>query len=165
MLKLINEAKCCAECPFTEEVTGIQCYEGEHYCKLQAKKYPTVDISACFVKMDNKPEWCPVDKTNKILSVFDGDKEKLTKEIAKTLNIWDVFEENTGCKYCGRIPAFDSYGWFNDFDNRDTVATGAYSALYIGIDKDGRLIMQGSGDDSTEYYYPKYCPECGRKLV
>jgi len=24
--------------------------------------------------------------------------------------------------------------------------------------------MYGKGDDETDFYYPKYCPECGRRL-
>ncbi len=69
------------------------------------------------------------------------------------------------CKYCNRKPVFDSAGYYETWSNKETVATGAYSSLSIGVDASGKLIILGGGDDDTEPYYPKYCPECGRKLT
>lgn len=44
------------------------------------------------------------------------------------------------------------------------LASGGWTSLYIGIDPNGRTIMRACGDDYTDNYYPKFCPECGRDL-
>lgn len=66
------------------------------------------------------------------------------------------------CRYCSRKPVFDD-GYFNAFENEEDVGNGCYTGLTIGIDIDGNLIISACGDDRS-VYYPKYCPECGRKL-
>lgn len=49
-------------------------------------------------------------------------------------------------------------------EEEKVIASGDYSELIRFFDINGRLYLIGSGDDYTEWYYPKYCPECGRKL-
>ena len=45
-----------------------------------------------------------------------------------------------------------------------TIANGYNTYLDMGIDENLRLYFKAIGDDETDKYYPKYCPECGRKL-
>lgn len=56
-------------------------------------------------------------------------------------------------------------------DNLNTcLCNSDLTAVEIGIarpddnDSTNRIAIWGSGEDSTDYYYPKFCPECGRKL-
>lgn len=41
---------------------------------------------------------------------------------------------------------------------------GDYTALIVNCDSENRIFMYGSGDDATEKYYPRYCPNCGRRI-
>lgn len=62
--------------------------------------------------------------------------------------------------YCG-------YG-NNVIDDLVCLGSGSWEGigleLNFGIQHDGRYIIWATGDDNAEYY-PKFCPECGRKLV
>lgn len=68
-----------------------------------------------------------------------------------------------GCKYCTRKPEFDTYGYFCYWDSGETVASGAYTSLSLGVDENGKMVIVAYGDDQA-VYYPSYCPACGRKL-
>lgn len=68
------------------------------------------------------------------------------------------------CKFCSMTPTIEDWG-YNNWDNEIQLAIGGWTALYIGVDEVGKICMRASGDDYTDNYYPKYCPECGRKLI
>lgn len=68
------------------------------------------------------------------------------------------------CKICGFKPKFYIDGMYNLYESCFDLATGGWTELRAGKDKDGKVIMYGQGDGETNFYYPKYCPECGRKL-
>ena len=71
------------------------------------------------------------------------------------------------CNFC-KIRKYNP----NDFvDNLNTcLCDSDLTAVYIGIaypdsnDFTNKIAIWGSGEDKTDYYYPKFCPECGRKL-
>lgn len=71
------------------------------------------------------------------------------------------------CRLCGMLPFFET-----DFDgiNYDRLGSsvvleeGLFTTLYACKDKENRLALYGSGEDWTELYYPRFCPECGREL-
>ena len=71
-----------------------------------------------------------------------------------------------GCKYCNQKPRFvDIYGVPVLISDMEIVrGDGSYASLMIGADEDGRLRMYASGENDSDDYYPKFCPECGRKL-
>lgn len=49
----------------------------------------------------------------------------------------------------------------------DSISIGSddnWTQLNFGIQHDGKYILWASGEGRSEYY-PKYCPECGRKLI
>lgn len=68
------------------------------------------------------------------------------------------------CKFCHQTPDF-----FGDFfeewgpENNINLAKGSWTSLCIGVDRDGNTVLRAFGDGIAEYY-PKFCPECGRKL-
>lgn len=67
------------------------------------------------------------------------------------------------CKLCEQIPSYDDV-WDNYWDNEIPISSNiGYAGLYMGVNKDGSYYIAASGDDRV-WYYPKYCPECGRKL-
>ena len=51
------------------------------------------------------------------------------------------------------------------------LGTSNWAGCYIGIaapnphDKMNHIAIWGEGEYRTEYYYPKYCPECGREII
>lgn len=75
----------------------------------------------------------------------------------------DELQQKLKCRYCNRKPEFDKSGSFYEWDNEEEIAQGPWTLMYAGVDEKGRMILTASGDGRA-VYYPKYCPECGRKL-
>ena len=48
-------------------------------------------------------------------------------------------------------------------DDSVELSNATWTSIKFGIQHNGRYVIWASGDDRAEYY-PKYCPECGRKL-
>ena len=69
------------------------------------------------------------------------------------------------CKFCNMTPTIDKDWGYDNWDNEISIARGSYTKLYIGVDEKGKVCIRACGDDYTDNYYPKYCPECGRKLI
>lgn len=68
-----------------------------------------------------------------------------------------------GCSFCtARYAAFMQ--WQHDREQRKELVPGGWTTLERGVDKDNRTFIVAVGDDETDRYYPKFCPECGRKL-
>ena len=74
-------------------------------------------------------------------------------------------DKQGSCKYCHQTVVIDDNGYFDKFENQIELATGGWTALSIGVDVTGCTVMRACGDGFTDDYKPKYCPECGRKLV
>lgn len=66
------------------------------------------------------------------------------------------------CKYCSQIPEYESgeFYWNNELEIADE---SGFTTIYFGVLQNGKYYISASGDDRA-WYYPKYCPECGRKL-
>lgn len=69
------------------------------------------------------------------------------------------------CKFCNMTLSIDKVWGYNKYENDIQLARGGWTVLYIGVDEFGKTCMRACGDDYTNDYYPKYCPECGRKLI
>lgn len=73
------------------------------------------------------------------------------------------------CKLCSMKPEYtlDPYTgrkeYTGDWDNEFDLVSGGWTAMYGGVDSDGRIRITAVGDDRADYY-PKFCPECGRRL-
>ena len=67
------------------------------------------------------------------------------------------------CKLCGLQPRFYGDGTFNRDGSVIELAVGPWTRLFAGIEEDGRIRLTAEGDYEADYY-PKYCPECGRRL-
>lgn len=72
----------------------------------------------------------------------------------------------TGCKYCNQKPKFIYVYGISVLNSDIEIVRGkdSYAALMMGPDEDGNLRMYASGENESDNYYPKFCPECGRKL-
>ena len=44
------------------------------------------------------------------------------------------------------------------------VVPGMWARLFFDFDESGRLFFYAEGEDTSDYYYPKFCPECGKDL-
>ena len=67
------------------------------------------------------------------------------------------------CKYCSQIPSED-LGEYYEWDNELEIADeSGFTTIYFGVLQNGKYYISASGDDRA-WYYPKYCPACGRKL-
>ena len=73
-------------------------------------------------------------------------------------------ESTNACPLCSITPSFDRTGFWERYDSSVVLSEGGWTELYACKDPHGRLALYGCGDDETEFYYPKFCPECGRKL-
>jgi len=68
------------------------------------------------------------------------------------------------CEFCDL--RYDESGRYSrDKQRTTTVVDGAWTSIVRGVEPNNRLFLEGVGDDTTDRYYPKYCPECGRKLT
>ena len=72
------------------------------------------------------------------------------------------------CPLCSMKPFFyddrlNGLRW-GQYESSETISSGPWTWLKACKDKDNRLALYGVGEDFTEMYYPKFCPECGRKL-
>ena len=54
---------------------------------------------------------------------------------------------------------------FCNIEQEIQLEKGWYVSLLIGEEKSGKLYFRASGEDYTDKYYPKYCPECGKLLL
>ena len=73
------------------------------------------------------------------------------------------------CKLCSMKPKFSldpctgrkeyTGDWRNEFE----IARGPWTVIYGGVNCDGEVRLTASGDGRADYY-PKFCPECGRRL-
>ena len=76
------------------------------------------------------------------------------------------------CKYCERKPVLDPgldfYGhdWmrYDKTKNQEQIAGFGHTVMYMAVDEEGRLCIRAEGEDYTDDYYPKFCPECGADL-
>lgn len=72
------------------------------------------------------------------------------------------------CPLCSIKPYFyddriDGLTW-NKYASSKILASGSGPWLIACKDPDNRLALHALCDDGAELYYPKFCPECGRKL-
>lgn len=72
--------------------------------------------------------------------------------------------KNKECKICGLKPQFYSDGTYSRYDSAIELTSGGWTNVFAAKDENNKVCIYGLGDDYTENYYPKYCPECGRKL-
>lgn len=71
------------------------------------------------------------------------------------------------CKFCHQTPTFSESlidSWFDKYESQIELASGGWTVMYIGVNEGGDVVMRACGDDYTDDYFPKYCPECGRML-
>lgn len=98
---------------------------------------------------------------------FNGKREEVVRvpfdDRNKDLTDGIDVATNNSCIYCHRKPKFFPDGFFCVSDNEVILESGGWTALYMGVDRHGRVKITASGDDRVDYY-PKFCPECGRKL-
>lgn len=67
------------------------------------------------------------------------------------------------CKYC-RTDIAENDEFYGGIRENIELTSGGWTNVKIGVDKNGRVAIMGCGDDYTDHYYPKFCPECGRRL-
>jgi hypothetical protein len=73
------------------------------------------------------------------------------------------------CEFCD-VKMMDigtKEGWLDMVWNHNLIKVfggdGGKDTLFVNRDEKGVYIF-GSGECDCDIYYPKYCPECGRKL-
>lgn len=72
------------------------------------------------------------------------------------------------CPLCSIKPFFypDRIGGlcWSKYESSKVLSSGPGSWLKACEDKYNRLALYAVGDEDTGLYYPKFCPECGRRL-
>ena len=58
------------------------------------------------------------------------------------------------CAICDGVERYTERAW----------KYGPWITLYIGKDGYDSCYILAQGDERTEPYYPKFCPECGRPV-
>ena len=67
-----------------------------------------------------------------------------------------------GCIYCNSELLEKSN--VSRFFNSIILSSGRYTWLCLDVVGNGDVAVYAIGDDSTDRYYPKYCPNCGRRI-
>ena len=52
----------------------------------------------------------------------------------------------------------------DSLDEYRRIADGDYAELLFGVEHGGRYVMVAEGEGRA-FYYPRFCPECGRRLT
>lgn len=68
------------------------------------------------------------------------------------------------CRYCEQKRKLDQDNTYFDFDNQIEIASGGWTSLYIGVNKENKIVLRACGDGLTDDCVINYCPFCGRKL-
>lgn len=73
--------------------------------------------------------------------------------------------DTLGCK---TVKEYDemtggNLAWDPEFEKTIELSQGYFTQMIMWTDKAGRVVMSACGDEVSNYF-PKYCPECGRKL-
>lgn len=67
------------------------------------------------------------------------------------------------CQFCRiKYDPLKECDW--EKERRCAVTPYRWTSLERGVDKEGKIFMIAVGDDESAYYYPEFCPDCGRKL-
>lgn len=69
---------------------------------------------------------------------------------------------NKDCKICGCKPSFCG-DYYDKYESTIELSSEDWISLRAGKDENSKVFLYAQGDEEC-YYYPKYCPECGRKL-
>lgn len=77
-------------------------------------------------------------------------------------------KQKGNCPICNcKLIEYDiAYNWGKDYDFYEStieIASDDFVSIRAGKDKNNKTSLIACGD-SELFYYPKYCPECGRKL-
>lgn len=75
-----------------------------------------------------------------------------------------TMEPRDPCKLCGGDPVFYPDGSYDWFGSSAPLEGGFMTEIRGGPDESGRFYMMAVGEDTSDRYYPKFCPECGRFL-
>ncbi len=68
------------------------------------------------------------------------------------------------CSFCG-ITYDPSKRCEFKREHHEDLVPGIWTQLRHGVDDNGQFFIFASGEDNSERYYPKFCPECGRRIL
>lgn len=75
-----------------------------------------------------------------------------------------TMEQRESCKLCGKKPDFWGDGGYYQKGSEEMLEGGGWTALMVGAEPDGTLYLSAKGEDESDHYHPKFCPECGQQL-
>lgn len=73
-------------------------------------------------------------------------------------------EPRQPCRLCGIKPGFWEDGSYYKAASEKSLEGGGWTSLMVGAEPDGTIFLSAMGDDESDHYHPKFCPECGRQL-
>ncbi len=50
-------------------------------------------------------------------------------------------------------------------ERHEELVPGMWTQLRHGVDDNGQFFIFARGENDSERYYPKFCPECGRRIL
>lgn len=62
------------------------------------------------------------------------------------------------CVFC----SLKSDGKVNETEMQ--IGNSSWVGLYVCKDRNNKLYIYASGEENTDWYYPKFCPECGKQI-
>lgn len=74
-----------------------------------------------------------------------------------------MMEPRKPCGFCCMTHLPDE-AYVGRREQRTEITAGGLTSLIRGVDEDGRVFIIAEGEDESDRYYPKFCPECGRQF-
>lgn len=68
------------------------------------------------------------------------------------------------CSFCNVSYCRDASLASEREQHEDLTVDGNWVSLIRGVDENNQVFLIAQAEDCTDRYYPKFCPECGRKL-
>lgn len=92
-----------------------------------------------------------------------GDDANKRRFQAKEIPPSKIVKTKRPCKICGQKPYF-SCGEYDQSGSQIQIAEGNWTTMYAGVDENGCVFLCALGDGYTDRWYPRFCPECGRRI-
>lgn len=74
-----------------------------------------------------------------------------------------TMESRKPCGFCGMTYLANEV-YAAKREQRTEITASGWTSLIRGVDETGKVFIIAEGEDDSDRYYPKFCPECGRKL-
>lgn len=74
-----------------------------------------------------------------------------------------TMEPRKPCWFCG-VTYMAGEVYAAKRERRTEITASGWTSLIRGVDQNGMVFIIAEGEDDSDRYHPRFCPECGRQL-